>query len=244
MRVKLIPPGSGFARLTEAVTTEYGQLLDLVRQAIRDKLRLSANGGDFYADVRGIWPDRVVVQYKGRLYSYPYILTVDNTVALGEAQEVVADYAPVGTAPAPVREAEAAFREAADGSIEVTLIRAGRSGNRNYYPDAALREAAPMFEGVRVFAKSDAEHIAGKGKDVRNLIGGIYSVRFIEGTVPIAAHWWARLKPSTPAMPLSPRWSRPSSAACSPCWACRLTLMPAPGRAKPGRSSCAKPCAL
>lgn len=184
MRVKCIPPGSGFARLTEAVTTEYGQLLDLVRQAIRDKLRLSANGGDFYADVRGIWPDRVVVQYKGRLYSYPYILTVDNTVALGEAQEVVADYAPVGTAPAPVREAEAAFREAADGSIEVTLIRAGRSGNRNYYPDAALREAAPMFEGVRVFAKSDAEHIAGKGKDVRNLIGGIYSVRFIEGTVP------------------------------------------------------------
>lgn len=184
MPVKLIPPGSGFARLTEAVTTEYGQLLDLVRQAIRDKLRLSANGGDFYADVRGIWPDRVVVQYKGRLYSYPYTLTVDNTVALGEAQEVVADYAPVGTAPAPVREAEAAFREAADGSIEVTLIRAGRSGNRNYYPDAALREAAPMFEGVRVFAKSDAEHIAGKGKDVRNLIGGIYSVRFIEGTVP------------------------------------------------------------
>lgn len=184
MRVKLIPPGSGFARLTEAVTTEYGQLLDLVREAIRDKLRLSANGGDFYVDVRGIWPDRVVVQYKGRLYSYPYILTVDNTVALGEAQEVVADYAPVGTAPAPVREAEAAFREAADGSIEVTLIRAGRSGNRNYYPDAALREAAPMFEGVRVFAKSDAEHIAGKGKDVRNLIGGIYSVRFIEGTVP------------------------------------------------------------
>lgn len=205
MPVKRIPHGIGFARLTEAVTTEYGQLLDLVRQAIRDKLRLSANGGDYYADVRGIWPDRVVVQYKGRLYSYPYTITADNAVALGDAQEVVADYAPVGAAPAPVREANphaqpfadlnaadraagdiplAAFREAADGSIEVTLIRAGRSGNRNYYPDAALREAAPMFEGVRVFTKSDAEHIAGKGKDVRNLIGGIYSVRFVEGAVP------------------------------------------------------------
>ena len=77
--------------------------------------------------------------------------------------------------------ADTSFREAQDGSIEVTLIRAGRSGNRNYYPDQALREAAPMFEGVRVFSKSDAEHIAGKGKDVRNLIGGIYSVRFVEG---------------------------------------------------------------
>ena len=29
--IKLIPAGFGFARLTEAVTTEYGQLLDLVR---------------------------------------------------------------------------------------------------------------------------------------------------------------------------------------------------------------------
>lgn len=41
-----------------------------------------------------------------------------------------------------------------------------------------------MFEGVRVFSKSDAEHIAGKGKDVRNLIGGIYGVRFVEGKAP------------------------------------------------------------
>ncbi|MDH0420781.1 MULTISPECIES: hypothetical protein [Delftia] len=189
--LKLIPAGTGYARLTEAVTTEYGQLIELVRQAVRDKLRLAANG-DYYVDVRGIWPDRVVVQFKGRMYSYGYTVSTDNTVALAEAVEVVADYQPVGEAiPASVvpavvgavREAQgnAAFREAKDGSIEVTLIRAGRSGNRNFYPDAALRESAPMFEGVRVFAKSDAEHIAGKGKDVRNLIGGIYGVRFVEG---------------------------------------------------------------
>jgi len=188
--IKIIPAGTGFARLTEAVTTEYGQLIDLVRQAVRDKLRLSANG-DYYVDVRGIWAERVVVQFKGRLYSYAYSLAVDNTVTLGDAAEVVADYAPVGTTPtpAPVREAAAAdasasFREAADGSIEVTIVKAGRSGNRNYYPDAVLREAAPQFEGVRVFAKSDAEHLAGKGKDVRSLIGGIYGVRFVEGKTP------------------------------------------------------------
>ena len=196
MPIKLIPAGTGYARLTEAVTTEYGQLIDLVRQAVRDKLRLSASG-DYYVDVRGIWPDRVVVAFKGRLYSYAYTVAADNTVALGDAAEVVADYAPVGNAPIPpagasstvaaaVREAVAAdgsvvFREAADGTIEVTIVKAGRSGNRNYYPDATLREAVPQFEGVRVFAKSDADHIAGKGKDVRNLIGGIYGVRFVEG---------------------------------------------------------------
>ncbi len=183
---KLIPSGTGFDRLTEAVTSEYGQLIELVRQAVRDKLRLTANG-DYYVDVRGIWADRVVVQFKGRMYSYGYTVGADNTVGLADAVEVVAEFQPVtATQPGAVREAQddAAFREAQDGTIEVTLIRAGRSGNRNYYPDQALREAAPMFEGVRVFAKSDADHSAGKGKDVRNLIGGIYSVRFVEGKTP------------------------------------------------------------
>ena len=36
MPIKLIPAGTGYARLTEAVTTEYGQLIDLVRQAVRE----------------------------------------------------------------------------------------------------------------------------------------------------------------------------------------------------------------
>jgi len=80
-----------------------------------------------------------------------------------------------------VAEDATAFREATDGSIEVTLIRAGISGNRNFYPDATLREATRLFEGVRVFVKSDDEHTAGKGKAVQNLIGGIYGVRFAEG---------------------------------------------------------------
>ncbi len=209
--IKLIPTGTGFARLTEAVTTEYGQLIELVRQAVRDKLRLSANG-DYYVDVRGIWPDRVVVQFKGRMYSYAYTVTADNAVALGEAAEVVAEYAPVGSAQPPagpavasVREAAApapegvAFREAADGSIEVTIVKAGRSGNRNYYPDATLREAAPQFEGVRVFAKSDADHTAGKGKDVRSLIGGIYSVRFVEGKAADTGALVGTFKPIDPS---------------------------------------------
>lgn len=214
MAFKLIPAGQGYARLTEAVTTEYGQLIDLVRQAVRDKLRLSANG-DYYVDVRGIWPDRVVVQFKGRLYSYAYTVAADNTVALADATEVVADYAPVGAAPAPsptptpvavaVREAVASdaavFREAADGSIEVTLVRAGRSVNRNYYPDAVLRESAPMFEGVRVFNKTDAEHISGAGKAVDKLLGAIYGVRFVEGKGVDSGALVGTFKPINPSDP-------------------------------------------
>lgn len=206
MAVKLIPAGGGFARLTEAVTTEYGQLIELVRQAVQAKVRLTGITSDYYVDVRGIWPDQVVVSFRGRLYSYPYTLGADNAVTVGDGQEVVASYQPVTAGdPPPVREAaaivgdgEGAFREASDGSIEVTIVKAGRSGNRNYYPDATLREAAPQFEGVRVFAKSDADHLAGKGKDVRSLIGGIYGVRFVEGKAADTGSLVGTFKPIDP----------------------------------------------
>jgi hypothetical protein len=183
MAVKRIPAGTGFERLTEAVTTEFGQLIELVRQAVREKLRGTPGMSDYYVDMRGIFADRVVVCLAGRLYSYPYTLSAENAVTLGAQSEVVMAFTAVRESTqegAPVT----TFTEAADGSIEVTLIRAGTSINGNFYSDAVLREAAPMFEGVRVFAKSDAEHTKGAGKDVRNLLGGIYSVRFVEGASP------------------------------------------------------------
>lgn len=68
---------------------------------------------------------------------------------------------------------------AAPGRFAVRIINAGASLNRNVYPDPVLRAAVPLFEGVRVFVKSDADHLAGKGKDIRNLIGRIVEVRFV-----------------------------------------------------------------
>lgn len=196
------------AALREAAAAperDFRQLIDVVRAAISE----SINNGRLpeqrrYVSLSAIYSDRAVIELDGKHYQYAYSfkhVAGSDQVVLGAPVEVVEQYVPTAptaapaTVPAPaaadsaaasVREAlaDAAFREAADGSIEVTLIRAGRSGNRNYYPDQALRESAPMFEGVRVFAKSDAEHLAGKGKDVRNLIGGIYGVRFVEGKAP------------------------------------------------------------
>ncbi|MGO1078333.1 phage major capsid protein [Inquilinus sp. CA228] len=63
----------------------------------------------------------------------------------------------------------------------IRVIRAGASGNGNFYPDAALREALPMFNGARVFSKSDEEHLAGKGKDFRNLVGRLAEAKFVAG---------------------------------------------------------------
>jgi hypothetical protein len=97
----------------------------------------------------------------------------------------------------------ASFVEAADGSIECTLIRAGQAKTSGYlYTDNALRKGVPLFEGVRVFNKPDTVHSAGGGKDVANLLGGIYSVRFVEGTAPDTGCLVGTFKPINLADPL------------------------------------------
>lgn len=88
--------------------------------------------------------------------------------------------------PANLREATAPFLEAieSDGAglkWRIRVIKAGKSGNNNLYPNATLREAVPMFDGVRVFVKPDAEHIKGQGKSFDRLIGRLSEPRFIEG---------------------------------------------------------------
>ena len=70
------------------------------------------------------------------------------------------------------------------GRFQVRIIRAGLSGNGHYYPDAVLREAAGAFEGARVFAKSDEDHLRFAGRDVRNLVGRIGNVAFMPGDAP------------------------------------------------------------
>lgn len=197
MLIKPIPPGhAGFDRITEAVTTEFGQLMDLVRQALRDKVRGTPGASEYYVDVSAIYADRVVSRVAGRLMAYPYKLNADNTVAIGDGAEVVMQFASVREAVGSLQPGDVAtFREAADGSIEVTIIQAGTSKNGVFYPDAVLREAAALFEGARVFNKADAVHKAGGGKDVAALLGGIYSVRFIEGAAPDTGRLVGTFKP-------------------------------------------------
>ena len=85
------------------------------------------------------------------------------------------------------------FLEAADVTekgakrFKIRVISAGVSKNGNYYSPAALREAAPLFDGARVLVRSDEEHIQGKGKDFRNLIGRLSNPRFVEGAEEIQA---------------------------------------------------------
>jgi hypothetical protein len=182
------PGDAAFVEAAAGPERDFKQLIDMVRSAIVDVVYPNKLEPDRYVYVEAIYADRVIVEVQGRKYQYGYSINtvnqVDQVVFTGPT-EVVEQYVAVKEALASaVADGSVVFVEAADGSIEVTIVRAGASGNANYYPDAALKDAVALFEGVRVFAKSDAEHLKGGGKDVRNLIGGIYGVKFVEGTAP------------------------------------------------------------
>lgn len=163
--------------LREAATGEFRQIKSLLQDSLKQAMGL---GQDQWVDIDALFADRVVVAdgSDNRFYVYPYKLNDSNQVELGEKSEVVPEYNPV------FREAQSGgiFVEAMSGSkFRIRVIRAGLSGNKTLYPDAVLREAAPLFDGVRVFVKSDEEHLKGRGKDFRNLIGRLTSPRFVEG---------------------------------------------------------------
>ena len=177
----------GEAALREAAATEFGQITDLLRAALQRNYGLSEND---WVCVEAVYPDRVVVQRNGRLYQFTYTISDDNQVALGAAVEVVETLVPAGA-----RVAEAAARSsgvfieaiaAADASAPprylVRVIRSGTSLNGVDYPAAVLREAVPLFNGVRVFAKNDNAHVKGdpNAKDFRNLVGKLSEPRFVE----------------------------------------------------------------
>ena len=141
------------AAMREAAAPErdFRQLIDVVRAAISEQI----NNGRLpeqrrYVSLSAIYSDRAVIELDGKHFQYSYSfkhIAGTDQVVLGAPIEVVEQYVPTApvAAPAPVpaattavaaavREAlggdadHGAFREAADGSIEVTLIRSGRSG--------------------------------------------------------------------------------------------------------------------
>jgi hypothetical protein len=182
----------GAAALREAATGEYRQIIDLVQAALVKKLGYEPDKA-WMVCIEAIFADRVIVRRDGRYWSYGYTLGPDNQVTLSDPEEVLETYVPVA-----VREAAAESwlveAKAADGTAwDAILVRAGRSKNGNYYPDSALREAVPLFDGARVFVKSDEEHLKDKGKDPRNIAGWISEPRFVEGQAPDTGYVAGRL---------------------------------------------------
>lgn len=186
--------------MREAAATDLGQIVELVRFAVRKRhLQDGGYGEDRYVYIDAIHSDRAIVRSEGgRLIGYPYTIDANNVVTVDAGYEVVMQAVPArsGTT-VPPADGGSGFTESRSGDcfIEarkgeagkpdrylVRVIRAGVSLNNTDYPAAVLREAAPLFEGARVFVKSDAEHLKGGGKDVRQLVGRLTAPTFIEAT--------------------------------------------------------------
>lgn len=178
----------GEAALKEARSGDLRRIIEQVEGALKQRYE-AAGKKDAWPWMRAVFMDRVVVEEDGKLLAYPWSWTEDDEVALATPYEVEQDFAPVDP---EMRESlnkgaqiiEADGDEAKDARFLIRVIRAGLSGNGNYYPDAVLSEAVAMFEGARVFVKSDQEHLSGAGKDVRNLIGSLSEATFVEGQAP------------------------------------------------------------
>lgn len=122
-----------------------------------------------------------------------------DALIMREADDVDADPSDDG-----VREVDGAVLTEARraGKFEVIAIRAGTSKNGNHYSDATLRESVPLFDKVRVFVKSDAEHTTGGGKDFNKLIGRLTEPRFVEGAAPDRGEIRATLELIEPEGPI------------------------------------------
>ncbi|MBN8715215.1 MAG: hypothetical protein J0H50_14845 [Xanthomonadales bacterium] len=211
MKLKPIPAAGivGEAALREAAAGEFGQISQLVRSAIykidpassyvsalyADRAVVAKDNGRLYAYPYTIGDDNQVT------LGAPYEVVSQHVPAsfTAPAREAVSH-----TTPKPERDAAGGgdknnnatalqgefFIEAiapAEGQKPsrylVRVIKAGTSLNNVTYPRDVLREATPLFDGARVFVKSDAEHLKGGGKDVRQLVGRLSEAKFVEAGV-------------------------------------------------------------
>lgn len=172
----------GEVALREAKATELRDIMSAVEMALREKVRKLLGRTDCYIDIEAFYPDRAIVRLAGKHFSYPYTISEANEVTLGESSEVVREFTPVDASmDESVSLIEAVGDKEKSTSFKIRVIRSGTSENNNTYSAAVLREATPLFNGVRVFIKSDEDHLASKGKSVHNLIGGLRDAVFVEG---------------------------------------------------------------
>ncbi|MBZ9612146.1 phage major capsid protein [Rheinheimera maricola] len=169
----------GNVALREAKAGELGDIIMMVREALAKHLSKE------WVDLVSIFANKAVVAQGGRFISYSYELAEDNGITISNPVEVVRDFVPAGvTQLTEAWGSDSIFIESVDkaagSKFLITVIEAGISYNNTNYPAAVLREATPLFNGARVFVKSDDEHLKGQGKSFNNLIGQLTKPRFVE----------------------------------------------------------------
>jgi hypothetical protein len=153
-----------------------------LREQLGKQLRSSLGEGWWTLDV---WDTHAIVEDQaGALYRQDY-RALDSTCELvGGLQRVqrVVDYLPIAESLGPLREAV----DTEGSRWEVVLIAPGLSANGVMYTADMLRQAAPLFEGVRALARSDAEHRSEQAVHVRNVVGWYEQAQYREGVGVVA----------------------------------------------------------
>lgn len=178
--------------------TEAYSLDSLDGRANRVRRAYEALAGDGYGMPAGAWVEEVFFDYAivckaGELLKVPYVID-ESGIKFGEPVEVDIEYV------SSMAEAVSAEK----GRIwEVTVIRAGFSHNREnslprYYPREVVEAAAPLIEGLHVYAHSQSstlmdEHEEPARASSRDIVGWLDNVRMIgetlRGRFHITATW-------------------------------------------------------
>lgn len=175
-----LPPKEGLRGIAmREAAPDLMLTINLVRAALDAKINSVPGAERKWIDVEAVYEDRVVICLEARYWSYPYTIA-GTSVVIGEPQEVIETFEAVLKESAPIHIVEAAGQPA--GLVwDAVLIRAGISASNVLYSDQMLREAAPLFEGARIYAKSDDQHLKGTGgRDIRQLVGWVENPRFVE----------------------------------------------------------------
>jgi hypothetical protein len=171
--------------MLEASETSLNDRMDKVRQAVSQKF--NQGPGDYcYCEV--IFDAYVVVSKGGKLWRVDYSVGSDGTVMLSNDDpiQVRVSYTPVGEGvifglmpdvDGPVQVAEGAEPPAPTGKKwGVLIIQEGMSKNRNRYGRKCLQEAAPLYEGAKIFLDHQ-EETRRFGRSVKDQAGFLKNVQ-------------------------------------------------------------------
>lgn len=136
----------------------------------------------------GVWPrvvyeDSVIYGLDGKFYQAPYTWDLDGNVVLGDPVEVRQEWEPVeemeGTILGPVSDAGTLLEAGATLTGKkwgVLVIQEGMSKNRNRYGRKCLTEAAPLYEGAKIYM--DHEETPRRfGRSTRDVAGFLKDVK-------------------------------------------------------------------
>jgi len=199
----------------------FSDIEDKVRAAIKAHPLFPEKIGERYAEgpyIRDMYPDRCVISYEGKLYEMEYSIMKD-AVILGTPKEVIEKYIPVAEAAKdkPLKEAIIEIREAGINKdfeisgfvslkeakfntdfseVEVVLVETGTNeGKKRHYPDKTIREAAPIFAGMKMYinhptTQEEAQRPERSLKDwASTIVESYYSAGKAMGRVAIHDTW-------------------------------------------------------